>query len=522
MAGTDLDPERGRPLRSVAWALVGLALASACEEDVILRRDPRLALTPTSADFGTVELTQQRVELFDLRNLEIVDADLAELRVEDDCGGCFLLLDEPAGVAAQDTEPLRVRFRATRLGTSTETLTVVVARTEQTLTARLVGRGTASRRPDVAVSPPAVDFGFVPAGGVAVGSFTVRSVGSLDLIVDAIRLEPEDAPFRITTSTPTADNPGILAPGVSASVGLRAELPMTDTGTRTARILVETNVLEEKNVPGRPGVISVPLSALGNLPPVAVAGDDLVVEPFAQVQLDGTDSFDPDVPPNLPLAYRWSIVEQPGGARPELARAGSPLPVLRPDLAGRYELDLVVTDALGLESEPDRLVVEAFPDEAIRIELIWDHPDSDLDLHLIRDGGAFCDCASSVHYRDCARSADWFPEAPGANPSLDIDDRSGFGPENINLQGEGPTKFVPPETFTIAVHYFSNAEQVSSWPTTTSTATVRVFVYGFLAAEATRAMVAERELWTVGRLAWPAQSFQLDGTVEQDRVCGAI
>ncbi len=502
--------------------LLAGGLLLACDDTTIVQRTAILQLTPEEADFGVVEITQQRVETFALRNIEPVFAELAEVRVDDDCGGCFLLLDSPTVVEANERLDLRVRYRASALGPQTGTLTVVGLNPEVTLTAELRGEGTDTRRPDVAVTPAAVEFGFVPAGGVAVGSFSVRSVGSLDLIVDRVTLDPPDAPFVITTSTPTPAAPGVLAPGVSASVGLRAVLPASDTSTRTARILIETNVLEEKNVPGRPGVVAVPLSARGNLPPVAVVGDDLVVEPFSQVQLDGSRSYDQDDPPDLPLTFAWTLVTAPGGSTAELLRARTARPVFRPDLSGRYEVELVVADGLGLESEPARQVIEAFPDEAIRIELIWDHPDSDLDLHLIREGGTFCDCTSSVHYRDCARQADWFPEAPGANPELDRDERRGFGPETILFRGDGANKFIPPGRFTLAVHYFATNERVSSWPTTTSNATVRVFVFGLLAAEATRAMQVEREVWVVGDLTWPEASLQLDGQVIPNAACGVF
>lgn len=509
------------PVLVRAAVLFGLSVA-ACDDDVIVERQAFLELGPERIDFGTVELTQQRIESFELANREGVRGEVASVSIEDDCGGCFLLLDAPTVIQAVETLDLRVRFRPVVAGPATATLRVIASSPEVTLEASLVGEGIDARRPDIAVTPSAVDFGFVPAGGVAVGSFTVRSTGGLDLLVDRIRIDPADAPFRITTSTPTPAMPGQLAPGTSAQVGLRAELDATETGTRSAQILIETNVLEEKNVPGAPGVVSVPLSALGNLPPVAVVGEDLVVEPFSEVQLDGSMSFDQDNPQDLPLSFRWTLSDSPGGSRAEFVRSSTARPVLRPDLAGRYELELVVVDGLGLESAPARLAVEAFPDEAIRIELIWDHPDSDLDLHLIRGGGTFCDCATSVHYRDCARVGNWFPATPGANPSLDIDDRSGFGPENINIEGDGTAKFVPPESFTLAVHYFSNASQVSSWPTTSSNATVRIFIYGLLAAEATRTMINEREVWIVGTLDWPSQDFRLDGTVVENAVCGAL
>ena len=56
------------------------------------------------------------------------------------------------------------------------------------------------RRPDVEVAPTSVDFGFVPAGGVAVNSFSIRSTGDNDLLIDRVHIVPENSPYRITTS----------------------------------------------------------------------------------------------------------------------------------------------------------------------------------------------------------------------------------------------------------------------------------------------------------------------------------
>lgn len=507
------------PLCALAAFAVGLV---ACEEDGLVVQQAVLDATPLSIDFGEVDLSQQRVETVFVRNSEIVPEALADLSIEDDCGGCFAVVTSVSEVRGYETVELQVRFRPTAVGPAAGTFRIVGETQPTALEVSLAGIGVDGRRPDLVVSPAAVDFGFVPAGGDAVRSFTIRSVGQSLLVIDRVRIDPADGPFVITTSTPTPANPGELAPGETASVGLRVSLPMAETGTRTADIYIETNVLEEKNVAGQPGVVRLPLSALGNLPPVAVVAEVESIEPYSELKLDGTMSYDQDMPQNLPLQYQWTLVSTPAGAQPELVRPSTAEPVFRADETGDYELELVVIDALGLESAPAKVTVSVLPEAAVRIELTWDHPDSDLDLHLIQQGGTFCDCATSVNYRDCAREPNWFPATPGANPKLERDDRDGFGPEYIDMEGEGPTKLIPDGRYTIAVHYFSNAEQVSTWPTTTSNATLRVYIRGVLRAEVTRAMVTERELWYVGDLVWPDRELVLDGTVLGDQVCGVL
>jgi hypothetical protein len=511
-------------------ALLGVTLATAtalgllgCEEDTFTTIEPALEVTPEALDFGTVELGQDALRSAELRSYSTVPSVISAIRIEDDCDGCFLAVNPPDLVPANRDYTLELKYRAKRLLVATGTVTVVSDdpdKPEQVIHVR--GRGIDTRKPDVEVAPEVVDFGFAPAGGVAISSFVVISTGTNDLLIDRIRVEPADAPFRITTSTPTPERPGALAPGARASVSVRAELPESATGTITASIIIETNVLEEKNVPGKPGWVQVPLRTVANLPPIALPGDDQTVEPWSRVTLDGSASYDQDDPPDEPLTFQWRLLSAPPGSTTALERARTPFPSFWADLSGVYEVELVVTDALGLDSEPAVILIEALPTNAVRIELTWDHPDSDLDLHLIRDGGTFCECSTDVHYRDCGRTPTWFPATPGANPRLDVDDTSGFGPENINIDGDGAARYIPAGTYTVAVHYYATNAQTSSWPTSVSTATVRIYVFGLLAAELTRPMADTGELWIAGALRWPDQTVAADGTVITGALCGVF
>lgn len=494
---------RGRFLFRAALAAAVLT-AAGCEDPIVTAIDPILNVSPTSIDFGTVELTQQKVEIVKIENLENVPAVITAIEVTDDCGGCFVVQNPIDGLDGFGTHDLELRFRATQLEIATGTVAIMSDDPQAPFTRiTMVGRGSDMRRPDICVTPERVDFGFIPAGGIAIGSFVIRSCGTNTLAIDEIVIDPPGAPFRVTTSTPSPQMPQFAEPGAQGSVSIRAELPESGTGTISARVLIRTNVLEEKNVPGEAGVVQVPLGGLANAPPVAVPGDDLTVEPWSRVTLDGSKSYDQDDPPDEPLSYRWRMVSTPGGSTTVLERATTFSPSFWVDITGTYEVELVVVDALGLESAPEVVVIEALPAEAVHIELTWDHPDSDLDLHFMRPTYEFCDCITDVHYRDCAREPNWFPSTPGANPRLDVDDRAGFGPENLNIDGDGAARFIPAGEYQIAVHYYASNSEISSWPTSESNATVRVFVFGLLAAELSRTMMMDNDLWHVGRLNWP-------------------
>ncbi|RLC65169.1 MAG: hypothetical protein DRI48_06995, partial [Chloroflexi bacterium] len=119
------------------------------------------------------------------------------------------------------------------------------------------------------------------------------------------------------------------------------------TITNTAVI---TGAVEDPFLPNN----TVTLATLINRPPIADAGPDQTVSVGSVVELDGSASTDPDG--HLPLSYGW---RQTGGApavvlssavvsRPTFTAPGTPT---------RLTFTLTVTDALGMGSAPDAVVV---------------------------------------------------------------------------------------------------------------------------------------------------------------------
>jgi hypothetical protein len=89
-----------------------------------------------------------------------------------------------------------------------------------------------------------------------------------------------------------------------------------------------------------------------NQPPEANAGSDQSVSTNALVTLDGSGSSDPDG--HLPLAYGWA---QTGGLVVAFTEALSVTTFTAPGDPGILTFTLTVTDALGLASAPDEVVV---------------------------------------------------------------------------------------------------------------------------------------------------------------------
>lgn len=91
-------------------------------------------------------------------------------------------------------------------------------------------------------------------------------------------------------------------------------------------------------------------------PPVAVAGPDQSIRAGGAAVLNGDQSFD-DSTTSLNLLYSWTLQSTPAGSQAVLSGADSVSPALNTDVAGTYEVALIVTDHDGLSSLADTLSV---------------------------------------------------------------------------------------------------------------------------------------------------------------------
>ena len=92
-----------------------------------------------------------------------------------------------------------------------------------------------------------------------------------------------------------------------------------------------------------------------NSKPIAKAGEDVTVFEGESVQLDGSQSSDPD---GALLTYEWTINESPNGSNAQLSSANKINPVFIPDVPGLYEIQLIVNDG-EIASDPDSMDIIA-------------------------------------------------------------------------------------------------------------------------------------------------------------------
>ena len=117
-------------------------------------------------------------------------------------------------------------------------------------------------------------------------------------------------------------------------------------------------------------------------PPVAVCdvSPNPVNPPFESATWDGSGSYDPA---GGSLSYYWQLIDYPEGTTATISSPNNAVVSgFTPDLAGNYTGRLIVTNQAGLEDSCEA-TLEAVPTQNLWIEMYWEHPDDDMDLHLI-------------------------------------------------------------------------------------------------------------------------------------------
>lgn len=225
--------------------------------------------------------------------------------------------------------------------------------------------------------------------------------------------------------------------------------------------------------------------------------------PLKNIELRGTNSTDTN---GTVASYEWTIISRPPNSTARLEPSNSSSePTLFLDLAGTYVIELVVYDEEGLASCSDddskQVVIQAVPDEDIHVQLVWDTPTdadqtdgngTDLDLHYLHPQGNWNRGNYDIYWRN--PTADWGASGPADDPSLDIDDRDGAGPENVNHNN--------PESdliYAVGVHYYADNGLGPSY------ATLRIFINGVQKYEyRDQYLAGAGQFWRAAGIKWPS------------------
>ncbi len=223
------------------------------------------------------------------------------------------------------------------------------------------------------------------------------------------------------------------------------------------------------------------------------------VEPLDTVTFDATGST-----PRTGARYKWRLVSQPqNGTQNIVPRANPALANLFAELNGDYVVELVVADQYNCDSAPVQAKVSVASTGKVHVQLTWAENYGDVDLHFLGPNGTFGSATSDCHYSNCKKAdlytIDWGRNNttsgdgnPANDPTLDIDELWGNGPENVthDLPFDG--------TYAVNVHYYCS-RQLSGFSYGNSLgparATLRVYVNGVQQFIGTQSL-NERQIWT--------------------------
>ncbi len=484
-----------RHLSFCAPIVLASTLVAGCTgpETEIRKLTPDLAVvtqsgTPDTVDFGGVVVPYQADQTFQILNAGKADLIIDSIALAGDEGGPYTIDPESITIGKDDSAAIGVHFAPASFLRYDRTIVISSndpVNPEYELV--LLGEGVDGPVPDIALSSGSLDFGTVTAGTEATEFISIRNVGDGPLDIDSIEQTGSGA-FSIASGPVSGGQ--IAANGETALIVSYA--PLAETGDSATFTI-------NSNDPDEPAIDLVVVGNGGSEDeyPVAVidcpgAGE---VNPPVRIDLDGTGSYDPN---GLePLSYSWEILSKPFGSATGVNEPYAGFTSLFVDLAGQWELQLKVTNSVGLISAPTRCSFLAESEEQIHVELTWDTNNSDVDLHFIQAGSSFFDQDGDCCY--CNRNPNWGSSGGDDDPRLALDNRAGLGPEATKLRN--------PESgdYLVKVHYYEDKGGG------TSTATVKVWLNGGTSPfwQGSKVLTSN-QVWDVGVVRWPDAVFVED------------
>lgn len=497
--------------------------------------------------FGTRDISVRTEQVITLTNPSSIELTIDEIFFTDDSDPSFQVKLAPEKIGPGLTVEAVVTFRP-NFESSVDGTLIIRSDAENTPQANdrpqgepfsdlpipVSGTGVDNGLPDISITPEECDFGRVARGGVAQCSLTVENLGNKTLVLDSVTfvddlVKPNDSELESFGffGRPPSENDAIPAPpdeGSVANISVRFSPDVLGGYTQTLRFL--------SNDPDTPEIL-VPLSGVGVDPPecavkvAAVNGTPAsaapTIEPLDDVMLTAEDS-EASVVGGTISSVAWEIIDRPPGSTVSLTDpAGINTQftfadgVLGVDLAGRYRIRATVIDDLGTSSVNEcELNFEAIPTDTILTQLSWDTSFGDMDLHLMKadDQGRYCGASAAqgglaescgttsyaCYYANCKATSgnrpDWDDDGENGtegDPSLDIDDLCGFGPENINID------LAAPGSYLVGVDFFGFTGCSGSGAVGN---TLRLYLYGALQAEFYRDM-ENGDWWEPAIIHWP-------------------
>jgi hypothetical protein len=409
---------------------------------------PGLAVDPALVDLGYVEVGADATATFEVTNVgewraEITAAVLAGA-TSTTGAPAFAVEFTPFALMPGDSKPVTVRFTPLAPVPYSDQLVITMEGVGDAAV-EVIGTGIAA---------PMANCDAIPAVPLlTLDEVTWIGSGSTD---------PAGRPLTSTWTLVGAPYGSVAVMPGSAGPDLAGFIPDLP-GTYVAELTVTNDV-------GLSATCQAAVDAFDAKPTAACSVSPNPVDAIqGTAAWSGTGSADPL---GGTLDYTWTLVAQPLGSAVVMPSGPAANPTrggFVADMVGTYTGQLVVTNSVGLSSEPCLVDLEAEPSGDLWIELYWSHNNDDMDLHVVRSTGSLR-TGQDCYFNNCLSGLAWGPAGPDGDPSLDLDDIVGRGPENVNITA--PEDVV----YHVWVHDFPG----HTW-NGNNLVTVNVYLSGFLA-----------------------------------------
>ena len=433
---------------------------------------PEIRVEPATLNFGVTE--EPVSDVLTIHNDGTASLEIKDLQLE---GAAFTVIQtiEDDLIPPGESQELLVQYEP--LNMSDEGWLKITSNdpSEEKSLVPLVG---ATSAPLLILEPSVLDMGFLLPGETREDGFTVRNEGTADLIITSELLMGTG--FELTDPL---ELPQTLEPGEDTWINVAYSPPVD--GTYSGTLWLESNTFGSVTQGQIIGETGAHPQAVCSVNPETVA------PLYEAATWYGDQSF--AVSGEI-TEYEWTLIEKPIGSEAYIPNGGANRPNFVPDLAGTYVAQLTVHSDEGLSSEPCIATLEAVPAQTLWVELSWEHSGDDMDLHLLRPGYGL-NGSGDCYYMNCVGGGlDWgAPGDPIDDPSLDLDDIPGVGPENINIY--------EPESgvFKVYVHDYPGSVRHEA-----NDVHVRIFLSGELAWEGTKTISGEDDFVPFAEVDWPS------------------